>query len=281
LLTGRQTTLLDVSGARLYCEAIGEGPTLLLIPPGLGDCGFYSRLAELLAGSYRVVTYDRRGNSRSRLDDLEADLDAAVQADDARRVAEALGEGPAFVFGGSGGAIVGLELAARAPAWIRCLIAHEPPVVALLPDAVERQAFFDDVYQVYVREGVRPAMQKFTWAYQEPGRSFDFDPEYLPDADTQTRLTANAPYFLSHEMRRFAQYAPDVDALRRLGSRLVLAAGAESTDRYPARCAAALRDRLGGEFAVFPGGHVGYMERPKQFAETLRRVLDRGGRGSA
>ena len=50
----------------------------------------------------------------------------------------ALGGGPADVFGSSGGAVVGLALVTARPGQVRTLVAHEPPVVELLPDSTQR-----------------------------------------------------------------------------------------------------------------------------------------------
>ena len=56
---------LDVEGARIRYERRGAGPALLLISGAGGDAGFFSGLAEVLADSFTVISYDRRGNSRS------------------------------------------------------------------------------------------------------------------------------------------------------------------------------------------------------------------------
>jgi pimeloyl-ACP methyl ester carboxylesterase len=52
-------------GAEIYCERRGDGPLLLLITGGMGDAGFYSSAAEILADEFTVLNYDRRCNSRS------------------------------------------------------------------------------------------------------------------------------------------------------------------------------------------------------------------------
>lgn len=52
-------------GAELYCERRGSGPPLLLITGGIGDAGFYSSAANILANEFTVLNYDRRCNSRS------------------------------------------------------------------------------------------------------------------------------------------------------------------------------------------------------------------------
>jgi hypothetical protein len=53
--------------------------------------------------------------------------------------------GKDLVFGNSGGAIAGLDLAARHPGVITGLIAHEPPAVRVLPKDDPWRHFFDRI----------------------------------------------------------------------------------------------------------------------------------------
>ena len=69
-------------GAQIYCERRGKGPLLLLITGAMGDAGFYSSAAEILADQFTVVCYDRRCNSRSS-GDRTKDMTVAQQARDA------------------------------------------------------------------------------------------------------------------------------------------------------------------------------------------------------
>src|SRR6476620_5856844 len=114
-----KTDTLTVPGATLYYEVRGAGPTLLLICGGVYDAAGYAGLAGQLADRYTVVTYDRRGNSRSPLDSPPETQRIEVHADDAHRVLAAVGDDPAYVFGNSSGAMIGLELAARHPEQVR------------------------------------------------------------------------------------------------------------------------------------------------------------------
>ena len=152
---------LGVPGAKLYYEIRGSGPTLLIIPGGPTDAGVFADLPHQLADRYTVVAYDPRGNSRSTFDGEPEEQQLDVHGDDAARLIEALGNGPAYVFGTSGGAQIGLNLTARHPEWVRTLVAHEPPCVTLLADPSAALANDQDVYDTYRREGVGPAMQKF------------------------------------------------------------------------------------------------------------------------
>jgi pimeloyl-ACP methyl ester carboxylesterase len=265
---------LRILGATLYYEMRGSGPTLLLIAGGNGDAGIFERVAGILATDYTVVTYDPRGNSRSRLDGPPEDQRIEVHSDDARRLLQSVADSPAYVFGSSSGAIVGLDLVARHPKLVSKLVAHEPPMVEVLPDVATWRAFFDDVYDTYRRKGVGPALQKFAAGVGLDVRS-DLAGSELPldVAAMINRMAGNLDFFLSHEVRQFTRYVPDLPALDANQDRIVLAGGRDSREHLPYRPAALLAERFGTQLVDFPGDHIGYATQPVEFAAKLRDVL--------
>ena len=98
----------------------------------------FAPLADALAGDHTVVTYDPRGLAHSTIDDPRQDATPELRADDVAAIIDALGADRADVFGSSGGAVTGLALVARHPEKVGTLVAHEPPLMELLPDP-ERQ----------------------------------------------------------------------------------------------------------------------------------------------
>src|SRR5262245_11422045 len=156
-----RSAVLDVSGARLYHELRGSGPVLLLIPGGPMDAGGFTPLAEQLEDRFTVVTYDCRGNSRSPHEGPVEELTVELFAEDARRLLEAVAPEPAFVLGSSGGAIYSLDLVARHPDVIRALVAHEPPVSSLLPDADRWRALNLEVGELSRTGGTFAAIERF------------------------------------------------------------------------------------------------------------------------
>ena len=56
---------LEKEDVSLYYEVQGTGEPLILIHGVIVDADLYSQASSLLARYFRVVTYDRRGNSRS------------------------------------------------------------------------------------------------------------------------------------------------------------------------------------------------------------------------
>ena len=65
------------------------------------------------------------------------------------------------MFGTSGGAQIGLNLAARYPDLVAVLVAHEPPAIMLLDDPSAALAADTEIHDTYRREGVDAAMQRF------------------------------------------------------------------------------------------------------------------------
>ena len=267
--------------AGLYTEARGSGPVLLLIPGGTGDAESFGALPRLLRQEFTVVTYDRRGFGRSR---------TATPPDDDRRLTEdvedalaLLGATPAYVLGSSSGAIVALHLAARYPERVMRVVAHEPPLVPLLPDAARWLALFDDVYATYRSHDAATALRIFSAAVGlEAAPGLEANPDNLPPhlAAMLARIASNHEFFLEHELRQYVRKVPDLRALKRAKDRLVLAGGRESRDTgghlLPYRPNQVLASRLNLGITEFPGAHLGYLTHPAEFATLTRSVLTRG-----
>ena len=268
------THMLDVPGARLYYERRGSGPLLLMLGSPMDSTGF-AGLAAALADRYTVVTYDPRGIGNSSREDTTEDVTPQQQADDVHRLLSALGGGPADVFGSSGGAVVGLALVTAHPEQVRTLVAHEPPVVELLPDAEQLRAQIQDIYDTYRTDGADKAMQKFiahAGLGEGAGQPADA-PRWEPSPEQVARMRATTDQFLAHLLRPTTRYRPDVQALGAASSRVVVAAGATSKGQLPNRTAVALADRLGTPVVDFPGDHGGFLALPEQFGRVLDQVL--------
>ena len=260
---------LDVPGARLYYEVQGSGPVLMLIGHPMDNSGF-AGIAPLLANDYTVVTYDPRGFGNSTIDDPNQDAEPDVIADEIRRVLEVVGGGPAHVFGSSGGAVTGLALATRYPTVVRTLIAHEPPLALVLPDAEEAERGNQAIYDTYRNEGIGAAWQRFAAFTGIAMRPQGATP---PDSAAQARAVATGERFFAHSLLPITLYKPDLAVLRKPSPRIVIAAGAASEGQYPHRTAAALAGLLGTAPIIFPGGHGGFGTDPEEFAAILRGVL--------
>src|SRR6266542_5673566 len=90
---------LAVPGATLYYRLRGAGPLLLILQGGAGDAEGSNGMAAHLVDAYTVLSYDRRGLSRSTLDGSTDGPAGAVSiqthADDAHLLLAALTDAPA------------------------------------------------------------------------------------------------------------------------------------------------------------------------------------------
>ena len=296
-MTAEPTThRLDVPGAKLYYEVRGSGPLLLVIGQPMTS-GPFGPMADLLAEHYTVVTYDPHGLGQSTLDNPSLAVTPEVGADELAQLIDAVGGGPADVFATSGGAIAGLALAARHPDKIRTLVAHEPPVAELLPDAPHVRAAVDDIEDAYRAGGSGAAWGKFvslvmhdgpvteagvppaTWP--PPGQDTAggegqdaevADAGQVPPVPTEKQQADDELFFL-RILKPLTRYQPAVDALRSGRPRIVAAVGEASRGELARRATDALAERLGTSATTFPGDHAGFMADPVAFASTLRRVL--------
>ncbi len=298
-MTAQPTThRLDVPGAHLYYEVRGSGPLLLVIGQPMTSAPF-GPLAGLLAQDHTVVTYDPRGLGQSAVDDSSVDITPEVEADDLAHLVDAVGGGPADVFASSGGAVAGLALAARHPDKVRTLVAHEPPVAELLPDAEQVRAVVNDIEDAYRTAGSGAAWGRFislvvhdgpvtdagvppaTWPppgqdtadAQPPAGAGPDDADAPADPTPSKKQQADDELFFLRMLKPFTRYQPAVDTLRSRGTQVLIAVGETSRGEVARRSTDALAEQLGTSPTPFPGDHGGFMADPVAFATTLRQVL--------
>jgi pimeloyl-ACP methyl ester carboxylesterase len=275
---GKQISTLEVPGARLYYQTYGDGPLMLMVPGANGEADIFKMVAEHLSAYYTVVTYDRRGFSRSQLDGPQ-DYDHRLEtdADDARRLIEHLSDKPVNVFGSSSGGVVALEILARYPSVVRTLIPFEPPAVRILPDGQKWVDFFFEVYDLYRQSGVETALKKFReQAFAEPDRQA-MARARNPKKDEY--VLANAAYWFEHELRQYPAVYLDLDAFEARADRIMPVAGRESRG-YPAyEVNVVLAKKLGRDLIELPGGQAGCVTQPAEFARELLRSLAWTGHG--
>jgi pimeloyl-ACP methyl ester carboxylesterase len=264
------TRTLDVPGARLHYELRGTGPLVVLVGAPMGATSF-APLADLLASDHAVLTTDPRGINRSSVEDPGQDSTPELRADDLSRLLAQLDAGPAAVLGSSGGAVGVLALAQAHPEQVHTVIAHEPPLIELLPDRAERHAGNEDVIARW-----------FAGDYAGSWRAFVGNADiYLPEGviemmfagEPDPQAIADTSYQNGHMLRPTTHWQPDISALRSAATRVAVGIGETSAGQLCDRTSRALAAALGVEPTMFPGGHTGFAEDPDGFAARLRSVL--------
>ncbi|MFF3379326.1 alpha/beta fold hydrolase [Streptomyces sp. NPDC002680] len=258
-----------------HYDVSGTGPVLLVIPGGAGHPMGLDTFTARLSERFTVVTYDPLGLAHGQLGRPVEEQRVEWWSEGAARVLEAvLPEGEsAYVFGTSAGAVPALDLAARHPDRLRHVVAHEPPVVGVLPDAERQRAMFTDVYDTYRKHGPEAAAARMTAGLEERPPT-----PLAPDAEAQPlspadELSNPMALMLTRVLVPFSSYDPDLTALSSSPPRLTLAAGIDSVDQLLYRTATILARRTGNAVRQFPGGHLGVMTHSAEFAARLTETL--------
>ncbi len=284
------THLLKVAGADIAYDVngllspIAGRPPLLMIGQPMTAVGFGALASRF--PDRTVVTYDPRGLGRSARCDERVDNSPTVQADDVHALIDALDAGPVDMFASSGGAVTALALVAAYPNDVVTLVAHEPPLIAVLPDRAAAERARAAVRDAYAANGSGAGMAAFIAMTSWRG---EFTDEYFeqPPADpaafgmsTEDDGRRDDP-LLSDRSEAIINYRPDLDALAAASTRIVIAVGAESEGTFTGRTSVGAAELLGQGVTVFPshhGGFVGgesrYAGQPEAFARRLREVLD-------
>jgi pimeloyl-ACP methyl ester carboxylesterase len=284
------THTLDTEEAGIVYDLHGPLPTadgrplLFMIGQPMDAAGF-STLASLFPDR-TVVTYDPRGLGRSSRTDGRLDNTPELQAKDLHELISALGTGPVEMFASSGGAVTALALVTAHPNDVTKLVAHEPPLLTLLPDAEAADRAQTAVTAAYESKGRGAGMAAFIGLTMWRGEFTDAyfaqpapNPAHfgMPADDDGTR---DDP-LLSGRSWAVTRYRPDFQALAAAPTRIVVAVGEESAGTVTDRTSRALAGLLGQEPTVFPshhggfvGGEGGFAGQPEAFARRLRQVLD-------
>jgi pimeloyl-ACP methyl ester carboxylesterase len=288
----KQTHTLETPDVDLVYDVAGPLPTadgqppLLIAGHPMTAEGFFT-VAEYFPDR-TVVFYDPRGVGRSERKDGRTERSPDLHAADLHALITEIG-GPVDIFASSGGAVNSLALVADHPEDVRILVAHEPPLIALLPDAEGALAAEKGYQDAYHQRGFGAGMAQFiamtswegeyteAYAAQPPADPAMFGMPTEDDGGREDPL-------LSGTANGITSYRPDVAALTAAPTRVVIGVGVESRKTLTGRTSEATAALLGQDTVEFPshhggflGGEFGYAGQPEAFAVRLREVLEANG----
>jgi pimeloyl-ACP methyl ester carboxylesterase len=286
-MTELVTYTLEVPGAVLRYDVRESGPAggpiLVMIGSPMGAAGFGTLAAHFTDRT--ILTSDPRGVERSERTGPALEATPEVHASDVRAVIDAVGGGPVDLFASSGGAVNALALVAAHPGIVRTLVAHEPPLASVLPDADAALAACRAVHDTYLRLGGGHGMAHFIALLSVRGPvPAEFASQPAPDPATFGMPTDDDgrrdDVMLGSNIVTVTHYRPDVERLRAASTRIVLAVGRDSDGEIAHRAGESVAALLGTAPMAFPGGHGGFLGgeygqtgEPAAFAARLRDAL--------
>jgi len=262
--------MIEANGVNLYYELSGEaGDPMIMIHGSWGDHSNWQQVVPGLAKNFRVLTYDRRGHSRSEKAQTQGSFDE--DAMDASALLVKLGLGPAHIIGNSGGAIIALKLACKEPSTFRSLIFHEPPLLDQFPE--------DPTIAPMLREGKRrtEAVAKLLGNGDIPGgarlfvETIAFGPGGWDRLYPQVKETFinNADTFLD-EMRDPAGLMVDLEALSHFRKPTLMSYGDKSSPFFKPIVEKLANIIPGSKLEPYPDdGHTPHISNPGEFVKRV------------
>ncbi len=259
-------------GVDLYFEVAGRGDRVILTHGSWGDGNSWAGVVDRLANRCEVVTWDRRGHSRSTDSPVSGSFEQ--DANDLAQLAAYLG-GPAHLVGTSSGASVVLIAATKHPSAARSVNVHEPDLLGLLDATV----YADDLD--HERSANRRVIELVEAGDHEHAAHVFVDEiavgpgtwEAMPDAARQTFIT-NAPTVVDEFADVFDPSPLDLDALDAYGTSLMITRGTTSPPLLLA-VAEELERRLPSarHVTLDSAGHIPYRTHPDLWCETTLTFL--------
>ncbi|MBT2596141.1 alpha/beta fold hydrolase [Arthrobacter sp. ISL-72] len=261
--------VITVGDVDMFYEEAGRGPGLVLVHGSWVDHHEWDQMVPLLAKHFRVVSYDRRGHSKSSLTNHQGSVHEDVE--DLLALIRLLRLDPAVVMGNSFGALIALRLAAAHPEVIAAIVGHEPPGLWLLAEDLA----YSEVLQGFTTH-VGDVAEALKAGNNAQGAELFVDSialgpgswERLPPDQRET-FVRNAPTFLD-ELGDPDGLSLDLGKLQGYTGPVLLTQGDQSPPMF-----ASILDRLqlalpNAQRVTWAGaGHVPHLTHPHEYAETV------------
>lgn len=259
---------LEKENVSLYYEIRGEGEPLLLIHGAVVDAWLYQMAAEYLKKYFTVITFDRRGSSRSLAHEgIIYDLEA--QASDVKDILDELKIEQVTIVGASAGAVLGHYFLLKYPERVEKLLMYEPPLVTMIgEDENSKKEWVNMMKDLIARGKYNKALYEFALSIGDTDERAPKKPE-----DVAMREMQNFYHFLKNEFETFIDYCPDMKKSVELADKIIVAVGEGSKDGAYPTASKKFANLIGKEVLYYPGYHNLPSELPKEFAMCVLGTL--------
>lgn len=264
-----------IDGVELYYERAGQGERVVMTHGAWSDGRAWQAVSERLVERFEVVTWDRRGHSRSQ--DGPGPGSVHQDASDLAGLLEHLDGEPAHLVGNSSGGVIALNVVIDRPDLVRHVSVHEPVLLALVEEGdadLERQITTNRRQIQEVQRLIAAGRN------QEAARYFVENVAVGPGAwehfplDQQEILTANAPTAADDLRDSFDPASLDIAALAASETPISVTWGTHGPG-LEAAAAQSLAERLprARVDAMEGAGHVPHRTHPAEYATLLTSIL--------
>lgn len=265
-----------VNNMQLFWELTEHpGEPLIMVHGSWVDHHNWSAVVPPLSHTFQVLTYDRRGHSRSERSDTPDSIHQDVA--DLAALIEDIDLAPAHIVGSSFGGSIALRLAANRPDLIRSLIVNEPPLLSLLehdPDGAAAlqgiRQHFDAIGKLLEDGDMEGGARQFVESIAFGPGAWDHVPSKLKDT-----VVFNAPTFLD-ELRDPEAYVFDLSPLSTFPQPVLLTFGEHGVPFMPHICQLLASVLPQAEPKMIPGAdHAPQLSQPESFVTIIKEFISR------
>lgn len=256
-------------GGGVHYEEIGHGRPILLIHPSGATSSTWGAVVDELAGSGRVIVYDRRGYAQTGGEPVNS---IASHTEDAAALLDKLADQPAVVAGVSVGATIAIDVARLRPDLVHAVVAHESPwhVTRQPPTRGEVAALFKMTWLTRRRRypEAAAAFLRFAYGYREGGSAWDRFP------DDWRQIVREYPLASLSDIKIAVGNYPTAKELTTVSRPVLCTCGSRSPSKMVrvTRKLAALIPT--GAFRQIEGaGHAAPFDAPVNFAGVVRVAM--------
>jgi 3-oxoadipate enol-lactonase len=227
-----------VNDIKMYYEIHGEGEPVVLIAGLNCDHTLFRGIIPQLAESYQVVAFDNRGMGQTDKPDIPYSIE--MMADDTAGLLSALGIEQAHMLGTSMGGRIAVALALQHPQQVKSLILVST-----------------------VMKSLKGSTMDMTWSRR-----------LIPLMLKIPMIRGPHPYYAVARQREASITYDCMDRLNEIHVPTLILHG-KKDKVAPYRLAEAMRSGIkDSKMLTFPGGHLFFFVRQKQFIEAIADFLD-------
>jgi 3-oxoadipate enol-lactonase len=254
---------LEGPAGRLWYEAVGDGPAVLLLHSALVDSRVWDPQVEALSPRFRVVRMDFRMFGRS-------DPPAAPYSsmDDVAAVLDACGIDRAAVIGSSAGGAIELEFAVQHPGRVAALVTVGAGIIGFHAPDERRDLMEKHVEEALASEGVAAA-QRIELEFWAPSGAY-------PDSDARLWEIAQGAgnvYLIEDDPDRPPE-TPTVERLEEIAAPTLVVVADDDAAGIRAAAEELGRRVPAARVVRMPGDHLPAFRRPQEFHAIVLPFLE-------
>jgi pimeloyl-ACP methyl ester carboxylesterase len=278
-----------VNGVDLHYQAIGNGPSLFLVPPGWGvGSAYLQRGFNSLSERFRLIFVDTRGSGQSGRPTDPSKMGSVDMADDLEALRIHLGLFEVSLLGHSNSGAIALSYAERFPSRVNKLVLIDSQVLGLSAATDTQRMLQERAKDPRYKAAVKVVSTFFSgqanFAQNDESLESFIDqalPLYLYEPEKTLALlkqhisgTISSYAFTSQFAADAANRTDLTQSLDRITAKVLVAVG-----RHDYVCPLALSEHLHkgirqSQLAIFEeSGHFPWLEEPEKFFATLNGFL--------